>query len=79
MTSEELVTVMLDTRPIQALDLGSSWLSLGELTHMRRKVDAILPYSELGEMSYVTWYAVISEDEVIYRINGKYVVGVYYI
>lgn len=41
-------------------------------------VTCIAAYDEAGEMAYVPWFAIYVGDEIIWRVNGKYVVEVYY-
>jgi len=44
----------------------------------RNDITAIVPYYETGEMGYVLWFAVYKGDEIISRVNGKFVWNVNY-
>ncbi len=41
-------------------------------------VTKIEAYDETGEMSYVPWFAIYVGEEIVWRVNGKYVVEVGY-
>ena len=66
-----------DKREIRALYLGDN-----EETCFRLKYGGctkIVPYEERGEMSNVTWFAVYNNiNEIISRINGRFVSSVHY-
>lgn len=41
-------------------------------------VTKIAVYDEYGEMSYVPWFAIYVGEEIVWRVNAKYVVEVCY-
>jgi len=66
--------LMDDKRKIISIWLGdeSGWrIDQNDIT-------AIVPYYETGEMAYVLWFAVYKGDEIISRVNGKFVWNVNY-
>lgn len=48
------------------------------ITVGKNDVTEIKPYNENGEMAHVTWFAIVKNDEVVEKINGKYVFSVSY-
>lgn len=41
-------------------------------------VTRIEAYNEFGESDYVIWFAIYTDEEITWRVNGKYVVEVGY-
>jgi len=43
-----------------------------------KKITKILPYEENGEMASIIWFAIYVGDEILYRVNSKYIDTVQY-
>lgn len=41
-------------------------------------VTKIATYDEYGEMAHVPWFAIYVDDKIVWRVNGRYVVEIYY-
>jgi hypothetical protein len=41
-------------------------------------ITKIVAYDEAGEMAYVPWFAIYADDNLVRRVNGKYVVEISY-
>jgi hypothetical protein len=66
--------IINDERLIKSLELvGDLFCTVGKYD-----VTKIEPYEENGEMSYITWFAIWNENEIMSKINSKYVISVNY-
>ena len=71
---KEPSSFMVDKREIISI-----WLSEENGWRIdQNDITAIVPYYETGEMGYVLWFAVYKGDEIISRVNGKFVWNVNY-
>ena len=61
-----------DERQIKSIHLAKEGIFIGG------DVDAIVAYSENGEMSLVVWFAIYSGGKITRRVNGKFVESVVY-
>jgi len=71
-----MLTVLEDTRSVVGIAIDSVEVAVTET--VGQTCDEIVAYGENGEMAHVPWFAVVKDGQVIRRVNGKFVVEVYY-
>ena len=69
---DKLKTIIEDERPIMALHTE------GESFFVDKKITAIVPYHENGEMAPVVWFAIYMNEKILNRVNSKFVTTVRY-
>lgn len=74
----ELITK--DERPIHSLVIDSNQPGVQNLVPRvgTNGITSIEPYNEFGQGEYCLWFAIITEEGVGSRVNGRYVVEINY-
>jgi len=68
------MNIISDERPIVRLYTAQdSSFAVGNFG-----VTIIKPYTENGEMALILWFEIYKGDEVVARVNGRYVESVHY-
>lgn len=72
---KEIKTIPKDDRPIKCIFFEDD----GSYTVGSNGVQEIVPYSESGEYSLITWFAVFRGGILELRINSRFVCGIEYL
>ena len=71
---DEIKTIFNDKRVIESLQLpDGAMIGVGDMG-----ITKIVAYREFGEYSYVPWFAIYTNDEILSRVNAKCVESVIY-
>lgn len=66
--------IIEDKREITRIELFSYYSSdIVSYTSSKEKGIKIVPYHENGELAPVIWFAIIKNEDIVARINSKYV------
>jgi hypothetical protein len=72
---ESIITSIIDDpRPIRRLYFQEG----NTVTAGDNVIDSIVAYQENGEMSLITWFAGIKNNQILYRYNSKFIETVSY-
>lgn len=73
-----MIGLLEDTRPVVSITLDKETICVGDPFVANEFYTKIVPYGECGEMGYVVWFAIFVGNDVVRRVNGKFVESVFY-
>jgi hypothetical protein len=76
--ADKIESVMDDNREIRYIMVGNGTTSDLYSVGPRHGITKIVCYKESGEMSHVPWFAMYQDDKIVRRVNGKWVIEVWY-
>lgn len=76
--ADKIKSVMDDDREIRYIMVGNGAASDMYSVGPRHGITKITCYKECGEMSNVPWFVMYQDDKIVRRINGKWVIEVWY-